>query len=155
MWPLREKRSPPRLKQPKNNMRDEDNKKEYELSFLSRTEEGARQVLDVIKAQGADVSFESPVNKITLAYKIEKESTAFFGYFFFSVSPQEIKPIDEALKIKGDILRFLIITPPFAKNSPRAAMGQRNRPQRPAVEKPAQPLSNEALEKKIEEILNK
>lgn len=136
-------------------MRDEDDKKEYELSFLSKTEEGPRQVLDIIKNQGGEISFESPVNKITLAYKIEKESAAFFGYIFFSALPRDIKPIDDSLKLKGDILRFLIITPPFAKNKPKAALAPRVRPSRPQAEKPAQPLSNEALEKKIEEILNK
>lgn len=129
------------------------NKKEYELSFLSKTEEGSREVLETIKSQGGEVSFESPVNKISLAYKIEKESSAFFGYVFFSAQTDAIKHIDEALRLKGNILRFLIITPPFEKNKPKAAISPKSRPQKPAEAN--QPLSNEALEKKIEEILNK
>lgn len=137
-------------------MIESDTKKEYEISYLLKTEEAAKNVLEFLKSQGADITVEGPVNKITLAYKIKNETSAYFGYAHFTASPAIIKPVSDALKMKPEILRTLIITPPFVKNRERRVMG-RPRPQRPVslAEKPSAPLSNEALEKKIEEILNK
>lgn len=129
-------------------------KKEYELSFLSKTEEGAKEIVELVRSLGGEITFESSVNKIALAYKINKEAAAFFGWIFFTALPKDVKGIKDSLALKGDILRTLLITPPFVKGKPRP-IGARPKPQKTSPEKPAQPLSNEALEKKIEEILNK
>lgn len=138
-------------------MRDSDEKKEYEIAFLAKSEEAAKDLIGVIKAQGAEIVSESPVNKINLAYKIKKETSAYFGYAQFSALPENIKLMDDVLKNKGEILRYLIITPPYMKNKPRSIPPYRrsSKPVSEAKPQATMPLSNEALEKKIEEILNK
>jgi len=136
-------------------MTEPDSKKEYELSYLAKTEEAPKDIADVLKSNGAEISNDSPAIKINLAYKIKKELSAYFGYMHFVAAPGSVKSIQDTLKMRPDVLRTLIITPPFLKNKPRMAT-PRPRILRPIpVEKPTAPLSNEALEKKIEEILNK
>lgn len=136
-------------------MIEEGTKKEYEISYLAKTEEAAKSVGETLKSQGAEIITDSPASKINLAYKIEGEITAYFGYLHFSAAPADIKSIEDAFRLKQDILRVLIITPPFEKNKPRM-VAPRPRTAKPSIieAKPSQPLSNEALEKKIEEILS-
>lgn len=136
-------------------MIDEGTKKQYEISYLAKTEEAAKNVAEVLKSQGAEITNDFPAQKINLSYKIEGETAALFGYIHFSAAPPDIKSIEDAFRLNNDILRVLIITPPFEKNKPRMA-APRPRTVKPVPEavKPSEPLSNAALEKKIEEILN-
>ncbi|MEK7608011.1 MAG: 30S ribosomal protein S6 [Patescibacteria group bacterium] len=134
-------------------------KKEYELAFLAKAEEDAKDLIATLKKFEADVSFEGPVTRTTLAYEIKKEGVALFGYCHFSLLPEKTKDVSNELNIKPGIIRFLLITPPFSRQKPRPrdfqggfGGGERMRPQKPYEAKPAT-LSNEALEKKIEEIL--
>jgi len=138
-----------------NGMIEADQKKEYEISYLVKTEEDANGVAEVLKSQGAEIVAQFPASKINLAYKIEKEPSAYFGYIHFSASPSAIKPIQDSFKLKSGILRILVVTPPLEKSKPRVT-NLRPRPLKPVVPdvKSSEPLSNEALEKKIEEILN-
>lgn len=133
-------------------------KKDYEISFLCREEKGPEEVLRLVKRSGGEVATEGPVERIALAYKIEKESSAYFGFFHFSFSPSDMKALEHDLTTSPAVLRYLIITPPFVKAKSKGT--GKPRPQAPtsdfAPEKkqvPTLPLSNEALEKKIEEIL--
>jgi ribosomal protein S6 len=136
-------------------MIEEGTKKEYELSYLAKTEEAAKGVAEVLKSQGAEVTTDSPASKINLTYKIKGESSAYFGCLHFSAAPADVKPIEDVFRLKSDILRILVITPPFLKNKPRM-VAPRPRTAKPSIveARPSEPLSNEALEKKIEEILN-
>lgn len=136
-------------------MIDEGTKREYELSYLAKTEEAAKGVAEVLKSQGAEVMVDSPASKINLAYKIEGESSAYFGCLHFAAAPADVKSIQDVFRLKSNILRILVVTPPFLKNRPRM-VAPRPRTAKPYVAeaKPSEPLSNEALEKKIEEILN-
>lgn len=136
-------------------------KREYELAFLAKTEEDAKGVLDALRGFQAEISFEGPVSRTTLAYRIKNEEVALFGYCNFSLLPEKIKELSGELRVKPGIIRFLVITPPFSKQKPRlremptAAMQGDQRPVRSSKPHETKPtsLSNEALEKKIEEIL--
>jgi len=129
--------------------------KEYEISFLIRAEEDAREVLELVKSMQGEVSLEGPVAKISLAYPIKKETHAYFGYFHFLLSPDVLQSLDKALTMKQKVLRFLIITPPVAKyKEKKVVLPKRARVAlKPLSTRPSKPISNEALEKKIEEIL--
>ena len=137
-------------------MENED-KKDYEIGFLLRNEGDAQEIIKLLKQHEAEITFEGPLKKIALAYKIEHTLEAYFGYLHFKLSPEKVSDLDRDLKNKPAILRFLIITPPFVKM--RAQTGLRPRDAQPVQPQPAtvatsaSPLSNEALEKKIEEIL--
>jgi len=111
-------------------------------------------VKSALEKAGARINFEGQASRITLSYPIKKEREAHFGYFQFEVTPDKIKEIDEELKNSQEIIRFLTITPGYLKNRGKPQIFSRPRP---SAVKPAEgkslPLSNEALEKKIEEIL--
>jgi ribosomal protein S6 len=92
-----------------------------------------------------------------LAYPIQKENYAFFGFTHFEGDPAAIGDLKNDLKLNPQVLRYLIITPPFVKKSawkksgPSKSQLEETRPVPPPAEEPI--LTNEALEKKIEEIL--
>lgn len=140
-------------------MADEKDKKQYEMSFLLKEEVTLPVVLKFVKDLGGEVDFEGPTQKIALAYPIEKEMSAFFGYIHFSMDPAEIAHVVHEMETKPGILRHLIITPPFKKSEarprPDMAVARASRAVAPRAEsaKPAETLTNEDLEKRIEEIL--
>jgi ribosomal protein S6 len=131
-----------------------DETKEYEIAFLVRDEKEAEEVLGIIARFGAEAVFHGPVEKISLAYPIKKETSAYFGYFHFALDPQKIASLAYELRMNPAIIRFLIVSPPFVKIKAKIIQKTKRAPQ-PAVERKIEPLplSNEALEKKIEEIL--
>jgi ribosomal protein S6 len=136
-------------------------KKDYEIGFLSREEGGPDELRKFIIRSGGEILLEGPVERIALAYKIEKELSAYFGYFHFSMDPAAVKAMEIDLNTAPFVLRYLIITPPFVKTKPRGVGRPKAKAlptpdstpteRKPAVE--SLPLSNEALERKIEEIL--
>ena len=142
---------------------EQTDKKQYEISFLLKEEAGQKLVLDTIKELGGDIETESPVSKIALAYPIKKETSAFFGFLHFFLAPAEIKELNHRMETTEAILRHLIITPPFKKAPPRerpqsAPASKEEAPRASAVSKKAESpknevLTNEDLEKRIEEIL--
>lgn len=138
-------------------MDKETNKKDYEISFLCKEEGGPDELRKFIIRSGGEVLLEGPVERIALAYKIKKEAAAYFGYFHFSMEPAAVKAMESDLNTSAFVLRYLIITPPFVKPKPRGTGRPKAQgaPVQAAEKKPVEglPLSNEALEKKIEEIL--
>ncbi len=136
-------------------------KRKYEIGFMLKTEDKS-VVSQSLTNRGFALLTENPLEKIQLAYPIRKESYAYFGYSHFEGDPAAIKNLKDDLKLNPEILRYLIITPPFIKKpawrkpvSDRMLEETRFTP--PAVKQdlPAESsiLTNEALEKKIEEIL--
>ncbi|OGY98700.1 MAG: hypothetical protein A2855_00465 [Candidatus Liptonbacteria bacterium RIFCSPHIGHO2_01_FULL_57_28] len=136
-------------------MENEDKlKKEYELAFLVNEESEAPGVVAALKAAGAEVHLEGPVRKIALAYEIKKQSAACFSFVQFEMEPAAAKALEGHLALRPEILRFMLITPPSAKARPYPQSAVPQRPSaKPYEPKTAPTLSNEALEKKIEEIL--
>lgn len=146
------------MRQKPNFMEENNNKivKEYELSAISKDEAGFSAASTLIKQHQFEILFESSIKKISLAYEIEKESEAFFGYFHISGNPENIKALNHDLKTSKKVLRFLILTPPFVKSKaiPTSPTKPKNRVASKSEKvSPDKTLTNEALEKKIEEIL--
>lgn len=142
-------------------------KRKYELALVLKTE-NTSAVSQLLLNGGFVILTENPLEKVQLAYPIKKESYAYFGYFHFEGKPAAIKNLRTDLKLNPEVLRYLIITPPFVKkpawrksepaklpeetkfNPPtdrQAYFADRQSPPAESV------LTNEALEKKIEEIL--
>ncbi|MBI2591708.1 MAG: 30S ribosomal protein S6 [Candidatus Brennerbacteria bacterium] len=140
-----------------------DDTKQYEIAFILKTENGYI-IKQELNNRGFSILNESPINKIRLAYPIKKESQAYWGYYGFNGAPAEVKGLSVELKLKPEILRFLIISLPkkSAVSKERRVSTARTIIAKPIeeIEKPEKPfydknkiLSNEALEKKLEEIL--
>ena len=138
--------------------------KEYELSLLALSEQSAQDVGDVLDKMGLKVLANGQVRSMNLAYPMKKHKSAFFTYYQFQAKPEKVKDLDAQLKLKTEILRFLIVTPPIKKVAERSRpvsvdnqiKDQSSKPFEKVEEKlKAAPeiLSNELLEQKLEEIL--
>ncbi len=131
-------------------------KKSYEISFLAKNEGDVEQVLKTLKSAGGEITSEGPIAKINLAYPIKKQHSAYFGYFHFSAEPTGLEQLKNDLNINPAVLRFLIITPPLIRDKAKPFVAAKRRlPSTPLVteKRPPLPLSNEALEKQLKEIL--
>lgn len=139
-------------------MEELNDKKAYEISFVAAAEEDAKRLSDALKSFGAEITIESPLVKIPLAYPIEKKEEAYFGCFHFSINPGNIAEIEKHFRTQPIVLRFLVITPPFVKGKERRQYSPSPRRKSAfataaAEHKPASHLSNEALEKQLKEIM--
>ncbi len=135
----------------------EETVKPYEISFLLRSEEDAAVIVKKLSDMGAEISNEGPVNRVSLAYPIKRETSAYFSYIHFSAKSEIIKSVSDSLNLEPKVVRFLIITPPIEKMVPRRTDFRRPTEEVGESVKPPkiEPLSNAELEEKLEEILNK
>lgn len=132
---------------------EEQNKKDYEISFLVRTEEAVLELEKMLSAEKAEIFKRSEPKRITLAYPIKKENSAVFAFCHFRLAPESVQSFRERLNLNQQILRFLIVIPP-PKIERDSRWQEQASPAAPVVEvKLPQVLSNEALEKTLEEIL--
>lgn len=143
----------------------EEGSKKYEISLMLRSEEAAEAVFVLVKNQGGEVLETSPLQKIKLSYPIKKEVSAIFLTMVARLAPEKVSALDQSLRLLPDVLRFLIITPPIEKEE-RLERPERSPKPKPETSKkpeaakespifPPEPevLTNELLEKKLEEIL--
>jgi ribosomal protein S6 len=138
-------------------IKEDIDQKDYELAFLVKEEEDSREVLKLISQHKMGIRSDGPIKKIDLAYPIKHHRQAFFGYFRIFGEPAGAKLLEQDLRSNKVIIRFLLI----ALSSQKAVveeMAKRSTPKMAAKRfigaKEKQPvLSNEALEKKIEEML--
>lgn len=135
-------------------------KKEYEISFLVRQEEEAKEVASALKRHGAEISYEGPLNKIHLAYPIKRETNAHFGFFWFFAAPEAIAQVEHDLRLSKEVLRFLVVVNPVKKSTPeKREVREVHKVSPPATMAPVaalpkeKELTNEDLERKLEEIL--
>ncbi len=145
-------------------MENEKDSKNYELAVLVKTEDELAGIAAFLGQHEATITGEPRVKKIALAYPVKKQREAVFASYLFSALPANAKALEKDLNLRQEVLRSMIIIPP----APQAGEGSRfagvesmgRRPMRapraataPTAPKPAAPITNEALEKKIEEIL--
>ena len=151
-------------------MTNEDkDKKEYELALLIKNEDNLPGVLAMVAKHNGEGASEPRAKRLQLAYEIKKMNEAVFVYFTFKAFGDDIKALEHELNSKAEVLRFMVIASPApAERAPSAMPYERrssasssstSRAPRaasaPSEAKPSAPrsLSNEALEKTIEEIL--
>ena len=132
-------------------------RKKYEISFITRSEADGLAVKEIIEKNSGQNIELVPAVKTRLAYPIKKENYAFFGVVYFDALPETIEAIGGDLRLRGDILRFLIVTPPVVKGKVEEKKpSPKSRTAAPPSAAPAPAvgsLSNAALEKTLEEIL--
>lgn len=89
----------------------------YELAYhiSSNLEEAdvqkARQDLEkMITSRGGAISFIKEPEKIKLAYPIKHQTTAYFGYFNFSLEvPEGVNQMREDLSLNNNVIRYLML----------------------------------------------
>ena len=124
----------------------------YEISYLIRNEEDLKGVVDLLTEHGATVIDEGQVRKLSFAYPVKRVTDGYFGFLKATLSPEEVKKLENAARTSQTVLRLLIQTdePVKApKSSKKAAV-----PRAARVEKPAAPAtaSNDDLQKELERL---
>lgn len=144
-------------------MEQEIKKENYEIAFWLKDENDG-PVRNALKKRGAEVLKEKPIQKMKLAFPIKKEGFAFLGTFVFSSGPEIIDELKGALNLEAAVLRYflrkakkdaLVDKSAVQDGSDAASRGER-KPFfrfRSEAKKADGVLTNEALEKKIEEIM--
>lgn len=127
----------------------------YEIAFYTK-EENSAPVKAAVAAHHGEVVGEKPFEKVRFEFKIEKESFAFMGTLRVTLAPEEVAPLSRALSLSPEVFRFLLTKyapPKEGREEERKPLVGR-RPSLPRLS-PQEPsvLTNEAIEKKIEEIL--
>ncbi|MFH0806470.1 MAG: 30S ribosomal protein S6 [Candidatus Brennerbacteria bacterium] len=134
---------------------DEKQHNTYEIAFYTK-EENSAPVKSVVAAHHGEVTKEKPFEKVRFEFKIAKESFAFFGALHVSLPPEDVAPLSRALSLAPGVIRFLItksVSPTEGRGEERKPV-ERKRPALPRmVPQESSVLTNEAIEKKIEEIL--
>jgi len=88
--------------------------KNYEGVFIlksrdeQRAEKAIANILDTIKKNKGTIVKEDNWGKRQAAYPIKKQKEGIFLKLDFSVDPSKIRPIENACKLNGDILRTSI-----------------------------------------------
>lgn len=143
----------------------EDNKVlSYELGLLLDSAEALDEVLSLVKKQGAEV--KNPVSqprKIKLSYQIKKYSEAYLASPVIKITPSKITALNDSLNLAKPVLRFILLasselkeasTKPKEASSGLSVATTPTQTMTPTKNQNDVVLSNEALEKKLEEILN-
>ncbi len=131
-------------------------KKEYEISFVLSEESGTAEVEKALRNAGAEMSGVLTASAIRLAYPIKKHENAYFGFMHFSAMPDAILKVKSELAHNPKVLRLLVLTPPVKHPVRSERVSPGTKPVSVVSEvlvKPEGAVSNEALEKKLEEIL--
>ncbi len=129
----------------------------YEISFILK-EEDASPVGKIFSGHGVEVQAGGEIRKIRLAYPIKKSEYGFLGSFRFEAGPEILEKIFKDLKLEKSLFRYMVAKFEDRKIGARED-GRISQPV--AVYKkldelkryPDPVLTNEELEKKIEEIL--
>ena len=86
----------------------------YEAVCVFRPEEdafksGTESVRNELKSLGAEISKEEDMGQRTLAYPIKKYNQAHYYLFVVEMEPEKAHQSEEHLKLRTDMLRFLIV----------------------------------------------
>ncbi len=129
----------------------------YELTAVTK-EENFAPLKEVLARGGAKILSEEAPKKIHLFYPVKSERYGFLGVFKFESAPEALERLSADLNLKGEVLRFVIVKPKKAEiresEKPVRSVAPRDFSKAPVVKKSVEAaLTNEELEKKIEEIL--
>lgn len=156
--------------------------KKYEISFVLRKESDFEKIAAVLRRHGATPGDAAKISRIKLSYPILKESFGFFGYALFTADPKILGEAENDLRTSTDVLRFSIFGAPRVQPARSTRDGRSFRQESYEVKRrrvpragretgapedtapleegrhapkpePGGELTNEALEKKLEELL--
>ncbi len=136
-------------------------KKIYELTALLKSEETA-VLKDSLQKIGASLLDEKPIVKMQLQYPILKEQFAFQAVLYFTAPEETITILQNDLNLNKGVIRYVVKIPRHSeKDESRTGLSERGGRERGRFTsshelretRRSEMLTNEALEKKIEEIL--
>src|SRR3989338_2368031 len=136
---------------------EQDDHRTYEVSFLSALTGVLEKVLELVRTSGAEIIHQGQTVSIKFAYAIKKQSAGYFSYVQFRGTPRMLAQIKDGMESHREILRFLLVKNPLVRGTGGVETAKEEIPREPSHEQVkesrAEPLTNEALEAKLEEIL--
>ncbi|MEK7151263.1 MAG: 30S ribosomal protein S6 [Patescibacteria group bacterium] len=98
------------------------NNKNYELAYHinpdleeAEVKMRAQELNELISKSGGSILISRDPRKSHLSYPIKNNNYAYFGTMDFSISPESIEKINSQMKLLGDVLRYLLLSKPTAK----------------------------------------
>ena len=136
-------------------MAEEKDKKEYELAFWLKDENDFAKIKSLMDDLGLEITHTSEIRNIQFAYPIKKMTTGYFGFVHFMGSSENAASLNHTLRVEGVCLRYLLSKDPIKKNEIREMRRQapERKAEKPVEQKSSDVVTNEELEKKLEEIL--
>lgn len=130
-------------------------KMHYELTSVTVSEDAA-SVKTLLAKHNAQIVNERPMMKVQLAYKISKQGFGFMGTVDFLADAASVVALRQDLEMDADVIRAIVVK----KHESKKSEGKSEKEETKGVSAPQKlrsmigsMLTNEALEKKIEEIL--
>ena len=140
-------------------MEKEKKTENYEIALWTKEESDA-PVKKLLEKHGASITKEKPVLKMKLSFPIKKENFAFLTTIIFSIGPEKVSGLKSNLNLENTILRYFLRRAKKPSVDGRSNGNERSSESRSffhlrseSKKAPNETLTNEALEKKIEEIL--
>lgn len=136
---------------------DTTQEKTYQITFHI-LEENAEEIKRALQKVGGSIIEEKPPQKVALSYPIKKQKFSFMGIIMFKAMPESIVELNADLKLSKVTIRHLVNVVCEKNDRQKKKKGAEypsgDGPLLPIKIKSFDPiLTNEALEKKIEEIL--
>ncbi|OGG40684.1 hypothetical protein A3A21_00360 [Candidatus Jorgensenbacteria bacterium RIFCSPLOWO2_01_FULL_45_25b] len=133
----------------------------YEITYLLKDEADLPLFHACFTKFHASHLEDASLTKVRLEYMIKKASQGFLGVSTFRIDPSALADFSRDLRLISEVLRFIILKPTLRSIRVARKEGERRPPSQRREVKVAAPefrgggaeLTNEALEKKIEEIL--
>ena len=72
-------------------------------------EKARKELLDSVTKRFGKVEKEELWGARDLAYKIKKYNKGWYAHYLFNGEPDKIAPLDKALKLDEDIIRYLLV----------------------------------------------
>lgn len=136
---------------------------DYEVVFLCEKEESVSILTRILGKYGIKSNGEKPAVKINSSYPIQKQTLLYIGVLFFSCEPEIIQKFSDDLRLTDEISRFMIRRVEKKNNKEKTEVSNEIKDRKERKRKIASPktsrknletvLTNEALQEKIEEIL--
>jgi len=140
--------------------------REYEIGAWVKNAEDVENVKSLATSAGVQIVQEQAPKRVHMAYPIQKESSAFFAVLGIRASIDAMGAFRHELRVQRPALRFMIVKGPMKQATTRSFMPRRGdqtvrrrrehenvvREERKDAHKP-ESVTNEELEKKLEEIL--
>lgn len=150
----------------------------YEMLFIlpmsftpDQVTEQKEKIKEILLTNGAQITFEEDMGKLKFAYQIDKMSHGFYILLEFDLDPISLKKLEQPLKLKKELVRFLIVKKPIKsveqiakekeikekiaqKQEEEKVQAEKDEKKEKESKKEAKKLDLEDLDKKLEEILD-
>lgn len=85
---------------------------QYALTLVLKNdldEQARKGLLESVSKRMGKVEKEDLWGSRDLSYPIQHQSKGYYAHYLFSSEPQEVSPLDKALKVEEGILRYLLV----------------------------------------------